>query len=401
MTQTSTSAFSNERGSRDASERVPGGPLAGLAVIEFAGIGPGPFATMMLADLGAAVIRIDRAGADFDQGAARNDVVSRGRRSIALDLKSPKGIEVARMLIRTADVLVEGFRPRVMERLGLGPEDCLTDNPQLVYGRMTGWGQSGPLAATAGHDINYISLTGALASIGREGHAPVPPLNLVGDYGGGGMLLAFGILAALFARPAAGGQVVDAAMVDGSATLMAAIYGLRANSEWSDRRGTNLLDSGTPYYDVYEAADGEYVAVGAIEAKFFGELLDVLELDRAIVEPMHLDRKQWPELRKLLTAAFRAKPRDAWAEIFDGRDACVTPVLSMREAPGHPHNVARANFVEQLGVVQPAPSPRYSKSATQVLSPPPLPGEHSIEILTELGFDSRTIQQMLQDGIIV
>jgi alpha-methylacyl-CoA racemase len=376
------------------------GPLAGLSIVEFAGIGPAPFATMMLSDLGATVIRIDRPGTGFDGPTARSDVVSRGRRSIALNLKSDAGTTLAQRLVANADILIEGFRPGTMERLGLGPDECLAANPGLVYGRMTGWGQSGPLAARAGHDINYVGLSGALHSIGRAGEAPVPPLNLVGDYGGGGMLLAFGVLAAVFVRERTGlGQVVDAAMVDGSTTLMAAIYGLRGNGQWNDERGTNLLDSGTPYYDVYQTSDGQYMAVGALEPQFFAELVRLLELDPTTNE-MHLDQRRWPELRAILTAAFQSKTRAEWTRVFDGTDACVTPVLSMAEAPLHPHNVERGNLVSHLDLMQPAPSPRFSESSTKLLGPPPHPGEHTVEILSELGIDSVDAQNLLDGGIV-
>ena len=380
------------------SDSVKPGPLAGLSVVEMAGIGPAPFATMMLSDLGASVTRIDRAGAAWDRAEVRSDIVSRGRTSIALNLKSAEGVSIASRMIADADVLIEGFRPGVMERLGLGPEKCLGDNPGLVYGRMTGWGQDGPLAKRAGHDINYIALSGALNSIGRAGQAPVPPLNLVGDYGGGGMLLAFGVLAALISRRQTGlGQVVDVAMVDGASILMAAIYGLRANGQWSDERGTNLLDGGTPYYDVYETADGGYMAVGCLEPQFFAQLITRLELEERALA-MHSDPSSWPELRRMLAAAFRAQPRDHWAGVFADSDACVSPVLTMGEAPAHPHNQARANFQIRHDLTQPAPAPRFSMTPARLSDPPPTPGEHTRQILTGLGIDENRISELLRSG---
>jgi alpha-methylacyl-CoA racemase len=376
------------------------GPLAGTHVVEFAGIGPAPFATMMLSDMGATVIRIDRPVTTLDRKSARSDLVSRGRRSIAINLKSRRAESLVKCLIREADVLIEGFRPGTMERLGVGPDACEELNPRLVYGRMTGWGQTGPLAHTAGHDINYIALSGALGAIGRVGQAPVPPLNLVGDYGGGGMLLAFGVLAALLARDRTGrGQVVDAAMTDGSAILMSAIYGLRQAGEWKDRRGQNLLDSGTPYYDAYETADGEYVSVGALEPQFFARLIEVLGCDPGTAD-MHLDASQWPRLRQILTDKFRTRSQAEWSDLFAETDACVTPVMSMGEAPQHPHNAARGTFVTHHGAVQPAPAPRFSHSRTALSIPPPYPGEHTLEILAELGFDSTSTRDLLEEGAV-
>jgi alpha-methylacyl-CoA racemase len=375
------------------------GPLTGTSVIEFAGLGPAPFAAMVLADLGADVLRIDRAGASLDACTARRDVVSRGRRSIALNLKSERGLGLARTLIGRADVLVEGFRPGVMERLGIGPDDCAEVNARLIYSRMTGWGQTGPLAQKAGHDINYISLSGALAAIGRTGEPPVPPLNLVGDYGGGGMLLVVGVLAALLSRAQTGqGQVVDAAMVDGSALLMAAIYGLRANGEWADRRGANLLDTGTPYYDVYETADGEFMAVGSLEPKFFAELVERLGLGPEWLAAQS-DKTRWPGLRAALADRFRSRTRAEWAEHFASSDACVTPILSMAEAPAHPHVAERGTLVEHLGLVQPAPAPRFSGTAGRLSAPPPQPGEHTREVLAELGL-AEMLEAWVGEGIV-
>ena len=341
------------------------GPLAGLRVLEIAGIGPGPFCCMMLADLGAEVLRIDRPDGPPGNPA---DVLGRGRRSVALDLKSPAAIAAVLRLVEGADVLVEGFRPGVMERLGLGPEACHARNPRLVYGRMTGWGQDGPLAQAAGHDITYIALTGALWSMGRAGQRPVPPLNLVGDFGGGGMLLAFGIMAALFEAGRSGrGQVVDAAMTDGSATLMGAFFGLLAQGRWNNARESNMLDGACPYYDTYECSDGKFVAVGALEPQFFALLLKGLGLDSARFTD-RTDKARWPAIKAEFTAIFRSQPRDHWAALFDGTDACVAPVLDLEEAPRHPHNAARGTFLARGGGMQPAPSPRFSRT------PPDLPG---------------------------
>jgi alpha-methylacyl-CoA racemase len=376
------------------------GPLAGTCVVEFAGIGPAPFATMMLSDMGATVTRIDRPASAPSREGARSEFASRGRRSIAIDLKSPRAESLVKRLITEADVLIEGFRPGTMERLGFGPDICQDLNPRLVYGRMTGWGQAGPLARTAGHDINYIALSGVLGAIGRAGQAPVPPLNLVGDYGGGGMLLAFGVLAALLARDRTGrGQVVDAAMTDGSAILMSAIYGRMHAGQWTDQRGQNLLDSGTPYYDVYETADGEYMSVGALEPQFFARLIAILECDPDTAA-MHRDASQWPRLRQILTDKFRAKSRAEWSELFAGTDACVTPVMSMGEAAQHPHNAARGTFMTHDGAVQPAPAPRFSLTPASPGSAPPYPGEHTLEILAELGFDSTSAQELLEEGAV-
>lgn len=380
------------------------GPLNGVTVLEMAGIGPGPFAGMMLADLGARVVRIDRPAAgwagDRDPKSVRADIVSRGRESIAIDLKAPEGVELVLRLVERADALIEGYRPGVMERLGLGPEVCRERNRRLVFGRMTGWGQDGPLAQRAGHDINYISLSGALDAIGRAGQPPVPPLNLVGDYGGGGLLLAYGVVCALLAAARDGeGQVVDAGMVDGSALLMAQIFAMRAQGQWTDVRGENLLDTGAPFYDVYATADGRHVSVGPIEPAFFGQLLERLGL--AGVEPgRQYDRSSWPELRSALTRAFASRDRDDWVALFAGSDACVAPVLSMAEAPDHPHNIARGTFLTRDGVVQPAPAPRFSRTAAEVVLPPPGAGEHTLELLAELGVSSAEIGR-LRDGQIV
>jgi len=369
------------------------GPLAGLRVIEFAGIGPGPFCCMMLADLGAEVLRIDRP--DGPEGGQAEDVLGRGRRSVALDLKRPAAVAAALALVERADVLVEGFRPGVMERLGLGPEACLARNPRLIYGRMTGWGQEGPLAPRAGHDINYIALTGALWSVGRAGERPVPPLNLIGDFGGGGMLLAFGIMAALFEAARSGrGQVVDAAMTDGSATLMGIVYGWLAEGRWRLAREANLLDGGCPYYDTYECADGRYVAVGALEPQFFAQLIQGLGLDPARFADRE-DPARWPAIRAELAAAFRRQPRDHWARVFADSDACVVPVLDLEEAPRHPHNAARGTFFARGGGFQPAPSPRFSRTPAAIPAPAPRRGADGAAALRDWGLSEAEIAAAL------
>ncbi|WP_432841486.1 CaiB/BaiF CoA transferase family protein [Dactylosporangium sp. CA-092794] len=337
------------------------GPLDGLRVLEFAGLAPGPHAAMVLADLGADVVRICRPGQDAVPVA--EDHLLRGRDSVAVDLKSAAGRDLARRMAERADVLIEGNRPGVMERLGLGPDDCLAANPRLVYARVTGWGQDGPLALRAGHDINYVALTGVLRAIGHAGERPVPPLNLVADFGGGSMLLLVGILAALWERDRGGrGQVVDAAMVDGVGVLAQMVWALRARSRWSDERGTNLIDSGAPFYDTYRCADGEYVAVGAIEPQFYAALLAGLGLADAGL-PAQRDRAGWPTLRARLAEEFGRRPRAHWQRVFEGTDACVTPVLSFAEAPDHPHMRERAGFVDIAGVRQPAPAPRFSRTS--------------------------------------
>jgi alpha-methylacyl-CoA racemase len=377
------------------------GPLAGVRVVELAGIGPAPFCAMLLADLGADVVRIDRTSdAGGEPSSRRFDVLARGRRSVALDLKAAAGPEVVLRLVEQADALIEGFRPGVAERLGVGPAPCLARNRRLVYGRMTGWGQDGPLADAAGHDITYASVAGALAHIGRVGQLPTPPLNLVADFGGGGLLLALGLVAALLHAQRTGeGQVVDAAMVDGTALLMAPFFGARAFGFWSDERGTNLLDSGAPFYDVYRCADGLELAVGAIEPQFFAALLDVLELDPATL-PTQNDRAQWPELRQVLEAAIGARPRHEWVARASGRDACMAPVLTMGEAAEHPHLRARSTIVERDGVPQPAPAPRFSVTAASLDRPPAAPGQHTDEVLTELGFSAEEITSLRADHTV-
>lgn len=372
----------------------PTGPLAGLRVIEIAGIGPGPFCAMMLSDMGAEVIRIDRASAP-DQGIdipVPSNVTNRGRRSVVLDLKSPEGVAALKRLAVRADALIEGFRPGVMERLGLGPDDLLAVNPRLVYGRITGWGQEGPLAKAAGHDLNYIALSGMLHAIGPADR-PLPPLNLIGDYGGGAMYLAFGIVCALLERDRSGrGQVVDAAMVDGAASLGAALYGLLDAGLWRDRRAGNLLDGGVPWYDSYETSDGRHVAIGPLEPRFYERLLELLGLTDAALR----DRSEanWPCLRKAFAEVFRTRTRDEWCALLEGTDVCFAPVLSMAEAPHHPHMAARGSFVEMDGVVQPAPAPRFSRSRPAVQGPPPEPGEHTRSVLEDWGFSAEDISRL-------
>lgn len=373
------------------------GPLKGLRILEFAGIGPGPFCAMLLADLGAEVVRLDR---KEGPPGTRQDFVARGRRSLVLDLKSPAAVEAALRLVESADALIEGFRPGVMERLGLGPEICLARNPRLVYGRMTGWGQDGPLAQAAGHDINYIALTGALWSIGRPGERPVPPLNLVGDYGGGGMLLALGMLAALLEAKGSGrGQVVDAAMVDGAALLMAPIYAMLARGRWCNERGANMLDGAAPWYDTYECADGRYIAVGPIEPQFFDLMITKLGLDPTRFAG-RMEPANWPALKAELVAVFRTRTRDDWAALFEGTDACIAPVLDLHEAPAHPHNKARGTFQQREGAVQPAPAPRFSRTLAEPGLLPPLRGEHTEQVLAGWGFSGADIAALRQAGAI-
>ena len=372
------------------------GPLTGVKVIELAGLGPVPFAGMVLADMGADVLRVDRPSAA--RKASEDDpsfaVRLRGRRSIGIDLKHPKGIEVFSALVEQADIIIEGFRPGVMERLGIGPDECLRFNPRLVYGRVTGWGQAGPYAQMAGHDINYIALSGALAAIGRSGQPPVPPLNLVGDFGGGGMLLALGVVCALFEAAKSGqGQVVDAAMVDGAATLMAMFYGQLAEGLWTDERGTNLLDTGAPFYDVYETADRKFVAIGAIEPKFYSGLLERIGVDETHL-PSQNDREGWPVIREELRSAFKRKTRDEWCDLLEGSDACFAPVLSMGEASQHPHNAARNTFIEIANVTQPAPSPRFSRTGCEVPGPPSRPGAHTEEAMRDWGISSDDVRAL-------
>ena len=361
------------------------GPLHGIKVLELEAIGPGPFCGMVLADLGADVLVVDRPS-DPGLGLGRGrkvEVMMRGKRSVTLDLKSKDGVAAALELAGRADALIEGFRPGVMERLGLGPDVLLAKNPKLVFGRMTGWGQDGPLAGRAGHDINYIALVGALHSIGRRGEKPVPPLNLIGDMGGGGMLLAFGIVCGLYeAQRSGSGQVVDAAMVDGAAALMAFFYGFRACGLWNDERGVNLLDGGAHFYDTYETADGKWVSVGSIEPKFYALLVELAGLDKKDFEPQ-MDPIGWPELGEKLAEVFKTKTRDEWCEIMEGTDVCFAPVLAIDEAARHPHNVARNLFVEIDGVPHQAPAPRFSRTPGEIQRPPAAPGEHTESALRD------------------
>jgi alpha-methylacyl-CoA racemase len=374
------------------------GPLHDITVIELGGIGPVPFCGMLLADMGATVIRIDRLDA-VGTGARSTEPLLRGRRSIAIDLKHPEGVAVARQIARRSDALIEGFRPGVAERLGLGPEECLSLNPGLVYGRMTGWGQDGPLAQAAGHDINFIALAGVLGMIGRSGQAPAIPLNLIGDFGGGGMLLALGVVSALLeARGSGQGQVVDAAMVDGAALLSTMIHGFRATGLWTDNRQSNLLDGGAPFYDVYETADGGYVSIGAIEPAFFGELAERIGLGEEGLD--QYDRAGWDELRIRLAAVFRSRSLAGWQEALEGTDACFAPVLSVDEAAQHPHNVARGTFFELAGVRQPAPAPRFSRTRADLPSPPAEAGADTDAVLAEFGFAEETVISLRSRAVV-
>jgi alpha-methylacyl-CoA racemase len=375
-------------------------PLDGIRVVEIASLAPAPFGCMILSDLGADVLRVDRAEICGTSARAPLDPLGRGRRSVGINLKDPAGVELLLRLAASADVLVEGFRPGVAERLGFGPQVCAERNRRLVYGRMTGWGQDGPLAPTAGHDIDYIAISGALSLVGRAGQSPVPPVNLLADFGGGGMLLALGVLAALLERERSGlGQVVDAAMVDGSALLTSFVYGLRAAGMWQDARGVNLLDGGAPFYDTYQTADGGYVAVGALEAKFYAELLAGLGLSAADLPPQN-DRAGWPVLRARFTEVFLTRTRDEWAEVFASSDGCVAPVLSAAEAPGHPHNASRGTFADVGGLVQPAPAPRFGRSPAGVPPPPPRPGADTDAVLAELGCTTAEIAAMRASGTV-
>jgi len=373
------------------------GPLAGIKVLELEAIGPAPFAGMLLADMGADVLVLERP-ASTDLGLKRerrHDVMMRGKRSVTLDLKSNK--EPALTLIEKADVLIEGFRPGVMERLGLGPEAALARNPRLVYGRMTGWGQDGPLAPRAGHDINYIALAGVLHAFGRKGEAPVPPLNLVADFGGGGMLLGFGVACALLeARRSGKGQVVDAAMIDGTALLAAMFSGFLAAGTWSEARGENILDTGAPWYDVYQTSDGKYVSIGAIEGRFYEELLERLELKDL---PAQYDRARWPEMKSAFERAFKARTRDEWCRVFEGSDACFAPVLSWSEARRHEHNRSRNAYLSVGGVEQPAPAPRYSRTPAAVRAAPPERGQGGRQALSEWGFSEEQVRSLQSRGL--
>jgi alpha-methylacyl-CoA racemase len=375
------------------------GPLNGVKIIEVGGIGPGPFCGMMLSDMGAEIVRVERKGG-LSLSDPKYDLLTRNRKSISINLRTPEGVQTLLRMLEQVDALQEGFRPGVMEKLGIGPDVCLKRNPRLVYGRMTGWGQEGPLARAAGHDINYIALSGALHTIGRIGQKPVPPLNLVGDFGGGGMLLAFGMVCALYeARNSGHGQVVDAAMTDGSAALMAMIYGLKAAGFWTDKPGTNLLDTGAHFYDTYETADNKFVAIGAIEPQFYELLLKLTGIDDPDFQNQ-LDFAQWPRLKEKLSAVFKTKTRDAWCEIMEGSDVCFAPVLSMSEAPEHPHNKQRKTFVEFDGVLQPAPAPRFSRTEPNIKNPPPIPGQDTETVLADFGFTTQEIESLKTSKII-
>ena len=377
------------------------GPLSGYKMIEIVGIGPCPFAAMMLADMGAEILRIDRHGGStsFAFPDPSVDFLARGRRSISVDLKHPEGVALLLRLLESCDALLEGFRPGVMERLGLGPDVCLERNPGLVYGRMTGWGQEGPLADAPGHDINYISLAGALHHIGRAGAPPTPPLNLVGDFGGGGMLLAFGVLAALLERARSGrGQVVDAAMVDGAALLMAPLFGANALGGWGER-GSNLLDSGAPFYDVYETADGKYISIGSLEPQFYADLLRRVGLEGEDLAPQ-MDGSGWPALRERLREIFKSKTRDEWCVAMEGAQVCFAPVLSMTEAPENEHNKARETFVEVAGRTQPGPAPRFSRTPPEISRPPAMPGDDVDEALAQWGVSIDEAKSLRDAGAI-
>jgi alpha-methylacyl-CoA racemase len=373
--------------------------LAGIRVVELSGLGPAPYACTLLAELGADVIRVDRPGGGTKLVPAEHEVLHRSRPCAAVDLKAPAGREVALRLVAEADVLVEALRPGVTERLGLGPDDCLARNPRLVYARMTGWGQEGPLAARAGHDINYLGLTGALHAMGTA-DKPIPPLNIGADFGGGSLFLIIGILSALLERGTSGrGQVVDTAMVDGASSLITMVYGMLAAGLWQDKRASNLLDTGAPFYDTYACADGKHVAVGAIEPQFYAQLLEGLGLTGQL-PGAQLDVAHWPEHRRRIADAIATRTRDEWTEAFQDTDACLTPVLSLREAPMHPHMAARGVFVDQDGVTQPGPAPRFSRTPGAVRSGPRVPGQDTAESLVAWGFDADELPQLLADGVI-
>lgn len=373
------------------------GPLSGLKVVEIEGLGPAPFCGMLFADLGAEVISITRKSSSK----ARPESISeRGKKTIALNLKDPEAIEIVLSLCERADVFTEGFRPGVAERLGIGPEQCMNRNPKLVYGRMTGWGQTGPLASAAGHDINYISLSGALHAIGRAGERPLPPLNLVGDFGGGGMFLAFGVMCAAWEAQRSGqGQVVDVSMVEGSAALMHMMYGMLASRVWADDRGSNMLDGAAHFYDTYETADGKYVSIGSIEPQFYQKLIELAELDPEECAPQ-LDISQWADLKSKLTQVFGRKTRDEWCSIMEGTDVCFAPILSMNEAANHPHNVARGSFIEIEGVNQPAPAPRFDRTVPSTPESARPAGSDTDSVLSELGFEQQKIDDLRASGVL-
>ena len=368
------------------------GPLTGIRVVEMAGIGPGPFTAMMLSDLGAEVIRVDRLS---HKGIGhRANVLNRGRKSIAVDLKNPRGVETTLRLIEQADVVLEGFRPGVMERLGLGPEKCLSVNPRLIFGRMTGWGQTGPLSQAAGHDINYISIAGALGAMGYADRPPAPPLNLVGDFGGGAMYLLTGILAALVERATSEqGQIIDAAMSDGTASLLSPFFGLMAMSMWTTDRFSNRLDGGAFYYGSYECSDGRYISIGSLEPQFYALLLEKAEITDPEFQEQ-LDEAAWPAKREKLTQLFKTKTRQQWCDIMEGTDVCFAPVLDLKEAPNHPHNIDRKTFVELDGIVQPAPAPRFSRTQGEIQGPAAMAGEHTREVLSAWNFSDQEIGEL-------
>lgn len=371
------------------------GPLAGIRIVEFAGIGPAPFCGMMLADHGAEVIRIDRPGAHLDP----RDPLLRGRKSVVLDMKQPDAVIIARDLCKSAHGLIEGFRPGVMERLGLGPDVLLADNPALVYGRMTGWGQFGPYAQAAGHDINYIALSGTLHTVGRQGERPVPPVNYIGDFGGGGMMLAFGMAAALLHAQRSGvGQVIDCAMTDGSATLSAMTWGFYGTGRWRDEPGVNLLDGAAHFYDTYVCSDGKFISIGSIEPQFYALLREKTGLATDPDFDPQMDPSRWPALKAKLTALFASQPRDHWCKLMEATDVCFAPVLSLAEAPQHPHNVARETFIEVGGVTQPAPTPRYSGTVSDRPAPPPAAGSDGAALLGGLGYDTERIAALKATG---
>lgn len=376
------------------------GPLTGIKIVEFAGIGPGPFCGMLLADMGADVIRLDRKGGAGGRAGIKFDIASRGKRSVALDLKSPAAIEAVLKLLESADALIEGFRPGVMERLGLGPDVVAKRNPRLVYGRMTGWGQTGTIAHAAGHDLNYISLTGAVGAMGRKGEPPAPPLNLVGDFGGGALYLAMGVCAALVDAAKSGkGQVIDTAMTDGAASLMSMFYGMRAGGAWTNQTGENLLDGGAHFYDTYETSDGKYVSIGSIEPQFYALLREKAGLDDPEFDHQ-MDRSKWPSLKTKIAAVLKTKTRDEWDAIMLGTDICYAPVLTLDEAPHHPHNKARATFIERDGFMQPAPAPRFSRTVSEVKGSAPQIGEHNDSALADWGFSPDDVAALKASGAV-
>lgn len=376
------------------------GPLNGVKVIEIAGLGAAPFGVMCMADMGAEVIRIDRAnGGGTQLSDPSKDLLNRGRRSVALDLKHPEAIEVVLSLCESADVIVEGFRPGVMERLGLGPDVCMGRNEKLIYARMTGWGQDGPLAGAAGHDINYVALSGALHTFGRAGDIPVPPVNVVGDFGGGGLLMAYGVVCALLEAGRSGkGQVVDAAMIDGAALFTTMMHGMMASGVWRDERGVNFIDTGAHFYDVFETKDGKYLSLGAIEPQFYAEMLDLLGLADDADFQQQMNPAKWSELKEKIATRVGQRTRAEWSETMEGSDACAAGVLSLTEAPAHPHNVARETFVEVAGITQPAPAPRFSRTTPTINAPPPNPGQHTSEALADWGVEDELIRRLIASG---